>query len=60
MQKRIQRAPSPAHSLSMGSHLARAAGRSAHGLRPEARSYVAWLLRLVAGDRRVDIARIVD
>ena len=41
MQKRMQRAPSPAHSLSMGSHMARAARRSTHGLRPEARSHAA-------------------
>ena len=31
-------APAPGHSLIMVSHLARAAGRSTHGLRPEARS----------------------
>ena len=38
MQSEFSVRPSPAHSLIMVSHLARAAGRSTHGLRPEARS----------------------
>ncbi len=44
------------------SHLARAARRDTHGLWPEERSHVGMrsLLRLAVGDRRVDIARIVD
>jgi|GEM_PF-5110689 len=37
-------------------HLARAARRGSHGLRPEARSYVPWLPRLAAGRCCVPLA----